>query len=183
VASAAKPAPVAAPAPVVPKRIFEKESAVVTAEVVAAVEPMPVVRVVTQQSTVASAPVAAAKQEVERDPFWPVDYTPPVLIPVVVVTTGGASATPVRMVVPEVVIQESEWRAMEKDLTAAAKNWGRMREKPFVLIHGKSYIIGDTVSLATGGKTFRWRITDITRQAGPVFERLLPKPVGAGAQQ
>jgi hypothetical protein len=130
-------------------------------------------------ATVAVAtPVSAVGAAVQglRDPFWPSDYTPPVLVPAL---KSGATGARV-VIISDVVIQEAEWRACEKELRVAAKNWGRMpdkqgQEKHFVLIHGKTYLVGDTVSLTTGGKTFRWRIVEITRQAGPVFDRILPK--------
>jgi hypothetical protein len=184
-ASSSRPAAVVAPAPApvapaVPKLVFGKEAPAVapaqTAEVATVSEALPIALTATQV-------VDGATQALLRDPFWPSDYTPPVSVPEVKGRPAGGTIR-----VPDVVIQEAEWRAVEKELNAAAKNWGRMPDKKgqdqlFVLIHGKPYLVGDTVSLTAGGKTFRWRIADITRQAGPVFERQQQKAVASGSQK
>lgn len=162
-APAASPAPVTNPAPAAPKLVFSKGS---PAELSAPpVEPEPVVAATA--ATVSNKP--PAMDDHLRDPFWPIDYVLPVRP-----ALPGEKIDPLK----EAKVFEAEWREVEKVLHGTSKNWGRMSGKHgenvyFVMIGGKPFDVGDVVSLAANGKTYRWKVASISLQGGPVFERII----------
>jgi hypothetical protein len=106
-----------------------------------------------------------------RDPFWPVGYAPP---------AGGEDARSGAPVAREPArAGEVEWRAAQKLL--ALRGVSRIRGAGgdaicAALINGRLVQAGETVSVILNGKTFRWRVTEITMEKGPVYERIVPAP-------
>ena len=116
------------------------------------------------------APAAALKRaqmhDTLRDPFWPVDFVRPVQPGEKPVDPEAASKA-----------GEIEWLSMEKLLRATVKGVSRLpsrggAEEFLAMVNGKFAGVGDTVSLAGNGKTYRWKVASITLRDGPVFERL-----------
>ena len=107
-----------------------------------------------------------------RDPFWPVGFVPPAGI-----DAGGRGVG----TEPSVRAGEAEWRAAQRLLLL--KGISRIRGSGSetiyaAVINGRLVEPGETVSVAMGNKTFRWRVTGITLEEGPVYERIVPMPAG-----
>ena len=108
---------------------------------------------------------ATTPRDNRRDPFWPVDFIRP--------------AQPGERLDPDAAakIGEQEWRTVEKSLRETVRGVSRLparsgRDEFLVLINGNVYGVGDVVSLAANGKTYRWKIASIALRDGPVFERM-----------
>jgi hypothetical protein len=76
---------------------------------------------------------------------------------------------------------EMEWLAAEKAVQGTVKGVSRVpgrdgKETYSVWINGKFVVAGDTVTLVSEGKTFRWIVTRIAWKGGPVLARVTPSP-------
>ena len=104
-----------------------------------------------------------------RDPFLPPDYVRPIL-PGEKVENGDTAK-----------IGEAEWRAVEKRLRETVRGVSRMpgrngQDEYLAVIDGKVVAVGEQVSLSANGKTYRWKVANMTVQGGPVFARVLTAP-------
>ena len=123
----------------------------------------------------APASLVAAPLDNVRDPFWPPDYVRPSV-------PGEQDSETVAK------FGQSEWRVAEQRLHDSIKGVSRIPGKNgqaeyLAVINGKVVAVGEQVSLSANGKTYRWKVTRMTVQGGPVFERLLVAAPSAAASK
>jgi hypothetical protein len=115
------------------------------------------------------------ESETLRDPFWPKDYKPMYVKDPV---TGKRLTT-------EQIMQrqsEEEWVASRKliQVKGVSRVSGPAEHPVFAaFINGKMVLAGGIVPVTMNGKVFNWRVTRITLEDGPVFERANTPPANS----
>lgn len=115
------------------------------------------------------------ESETLRDPFWPKDYKPMYIKDPV---TGKRLTTEqIRQ-----RLSEEEWGASRKLLVVkgVSRVSGPTDHPVFAaFVNGKMVTTGGVVPVMLNGKVFNWRVTRITLEDGPVFERANAPPANS----
>jgi hypothetical protein len=107
---------------------------------------------------------AAAAKPMQRDPFWPVGWTPP---------PERASALPAERLSNSPIRWEEAIRMVEVTALTELPDGGHV-----AIVKGIGVVErGDTIAVNLGGLTYRWKVQSITS------EGIVPERIGVTAQR